>query len=240
MTLRSVEWLSIFSNQNLSLDKEVPMIARNLFVNSLLAVTLGSVCLSQAVVALPRMGMSEAFCEGLSDYMISRDGNCVNLSYFNGGRPKFFPDYERKITKFEQALAKLNVPVIYTKCEELKPGLILYGFYSPVTNQMTICDETQKDSQRQVYETLVHESWHTVQDCIAGLDNPNILALSQAVPKFRQEVLGGISVEDFVTMDQAYSKDERLTESEARFMSNKPQLVLEWLGRCKAYSSHAK
>ena len=113
------------------------MIARNLFVNSLLAVTLGSVCLSQAVVALPRMGMSEAFCEGLSDYMISRDGNCVNLSYFNGGRPKFFPDYERKITKFEQALAKLNVPVIYTKCEELKPGLILYGFYSPVTNQMT-------------------------------------------------------------------------------------------------------
>jgi hypothetical protein len=64
--------------------------------------------------------------------------------------------------------------------------------------------------------------------------------LSQAVPKFRQEVLGGISVEDFVTMDQAYSKDERLTESEARFMQNKPQLVLEWLGRCKAYSSQSK
>ena len=240
MTLRSVEWLSIFSNQNLSLDKEVPMIARNLFVNSLLAVTLGSVCLSQAVVALPRMGMSEAFCEGLSDYMISRDGNCVNLSYFNGGRPKFFPDYERKITRFELALAKLNVPVIYTKCPEIEQGFVLYGFYSPVTNQMTICDETQKDSQRQIYETLVHESWHTVQDCIAGLDNPNILALSQAVPKFRQEVLGGISVEDFVTMDQAYSKEDRLTESEARFMQNKPQLVLEWLGRCKAYSSQSK
>jgi len=216
------------------------MIARNLFVNSLLAVTLGSVWLSQAVVALPPLGMSESSCEGLSDYMISRDGNCVNLTYLNGGRPKFFPDYEQKITKFEQALAKLGVPVIYTKCEELKPGFVLYGFYSPVTNRMTICDETQKDSQRQIYETLVHESWHTVQDCIAGLDNPSILALSQAVPKFRQEVLGGISVEDFVTMDQAYSKDERLTESEARFMSNKPQLVLEWLGRCKAYSVHSK
>jgi hypothetical protein len=216
------------------------MIARNLFVNSLLAVTLGSVFFSQSVVALPRSAMSEASCEGLSDYMISPDGNCVNLTYFNGGRPKFFPAYEQKITKFEQALAKLNVPVIYTKCPEIKPGFVLYGFYSPVTNQMTICDETKKDSQRQIYETLVHESWHTVQDCIAGLDNPNILALSQAVPKFRQEVLGGISVEDFVTMDQAYSKDERLTESEARFMENKPQLVLEWLGRCKTYSSRSK
>jgi hypothetical protein len=216
------------------------MITRNLFVNSLLAVTLGSVCLSQAVVALPRLGGSEASCEGLSDYMISRDGGCVNLTYLNGGRPQFFPAYEQKVTKFEQALAKLNVPVIYTKCEELKPGFVLYGFYSPVTNQMTICDETKKDSQRQIYETLVHESWHTVQDCIAGLDNPSILALSQAVPKFRQEVLGGISVEDFVTMDQAYSKDDRLTESEARFMQNKPQLVLEWLGRCKNYSSRSK
>ena len=212
------------------------MIARNLFLNSLLAVTLGSVYLSQAAVALPRLGMSETLCEGLSDYMISPDGKCVDLTYFNGGRPKFFPDYERKITKFEQALAKLNVPVIYTKCPEIKPGFVLYGFYSSVTNQMTICDETKKDSQRQIYETLVHESWHSVQDCIAGMNNTNILALSQAVPTFRQEVLGGISVEDFVTMDQAYSKDERLTESEARFMSNKPELVLEWLGRCKAYT----
>jgi hypothetical protein len=212
------------------------MIARNFFLNSLLAVTLGSVYLSQAVVALPRLGMSETLCEGLSDYMISPDGKCVDLTYFNGGRPKFFPDYERKITKFEQALAKLNVPVIYTKCPEIKPGFVLYGFYSSVTNQMTICDETKKDSQRQIYETLVHESWHSVQDCIAGMNNTNILALSQAVPTFRQEVLGGISVEDFVTMDQAYSKDERLTESEARFMSNKPELVLEWLGRCKAYT----
>jgi hypothetical protein len=215
------------------------MITRNFFVHSLLAVTLGSLCLPQVILALPRLGESEALCEGLSNYMISPSGNCVNLTYFDGGRPKFFPAYEQKITKFEQALAKLNVPVIYTKCEELKPGFVLYGFYSPVTNQMTICDETKKDSQRQVYETLVHESWHTVQDCIAGLNNPSILALSQAVPKFRQEVLGGISVEDFVTMDQAYSKEDRLTESEARFMQNKPQLVLEWLGRCKAYSSRS-
>ena len=215
------------------------MITRKFFVNSLLAVTLGSLCLPQVTLALPRLGGSEALCEGLSNYMISPSGNCVNLTYFDGGRPKFFPAYEQKITKFEQALAKLNVPVIYTKCEELKPGFVLYGFYSPVTNQMTICDETKKDSQRQIYETLVHESWHTVQDCIAGLNNPSILALSQAVPKFRQEVLGGISVEDFVTMDQAYSKEDRLTESEARFMQNKPQLVLEWLGRCKAYSSRS-
>ena len=216
------------------------MIARNLFVNSLLAMTLGSACLSQAVLALPRFGMSESSCEGLSDYMISPDGTCVNLSYFNGGRPKFFPAYEQKITKFEQALAKLGVPVIYTKCEEDQPGLVTYGFYSRNTNQMTICDETKKVSQRQIYETLVHESWHTVQDCIDGLDNTNSLALSQAIPKFRQEVLGGISLDDFDTMDQGYTKEKHLMESEARFMEKKPQLVLEWLGRCKNYSSRSK
>jgi hypothetical protein len=208
------------------------MIARNLFVNSLLAVTLGSVFLSQVVVALPPLGMSEASCEGLSDYMISPDGTCINLTYFNGGRPKLFPTYEQKITQFEQALARIGIPINYQKCDE--SGLL--GMYNSASNRMIVCELTQEFSQKEIYETLVHESWHTVQDCIAGLDNPNTLALSQAVPKFRQEVLGGISLEDFATMSQAYSKEQHLTESEARFMQNKPQLVLEWLGRCKAYS----
>jgi hypothetical protein len=212
------------------------MITRNLFVKSLLAVTLGSICLSQASVALPRLGMSESSCEGLSDYMISRDGTCVNLTYFNGGRPKLLPKYEQKITKFEQALARIGIPVSYEKCEEDGLG----GFYIPASNRMVICELTQKISQRQIYETLVHESWHTVQDCIAGLDNPNILPLSQAVPKFRQEVLGGISLADFDIMEKAYAKEQRVAESEARFMENKPQLVLEWLGRCRSYSSRSK
>jgi hypothetical protein len=200
------------------------MIARNLFVNSLLAVTLGSVFLSQVVVALPPLGMSEASCEGLSDYMISPDGTCINLTYFNGGRPKLFPTYEQKITQFEQALARIGIPINYQKCDE--SGLL--GMYNSASNRMIVCELTQEFSQKEIYETLVHESWHTVQDCIAGLDNPNTLALSQAVPKFRQEVLGGISLEDFATMSQAYSKEQHLTESEARFMQNKPQLVLEW------------
>ena len=208
------------------------MIARNLFVNSLLAVTLSSVCLSQAVLALPRLGMSEASCEGLSDYMISPDGTCINLTYFNGGRPKLFPTYEQKITQFEQALAQIGITISYQKCDE--SGLL--GMYNSASNRMIVCELTQEFSQKEIYETLVHESWHTVQDCIAGLDNSNTLALSQTVPKFRQEVLGGISLEDFATMAQAYSKQQHLTESEARFMQNKPQLVLEWLGRCKAYS----
>lgn len=212
------------------------MIARNFFVNSLLAVTLSSVCLSQAVLALPRLGMSEALCEGLSDYMISPDGTCVNLTYFNGGRPKLFPTYEQKITQFEQALARIGIPINYQKCDE--SGLL--GMYNSASNRMIVCELTQEFSQKEIYETLVHESWHTVQDCIAGLDNPNTLALSQTVPKFRQEVLGGISLEDFATMSQAYSKEQHLTESEARFMQNKPQLVLEWLGRCKNYSSRSK
>jgi hypothetical protein len=212
------------------------MIARNLFVNSLLAVTLSSVCLSQAVLALPRLGMSDESCEGLSDYMISPNGTCINLTYFNGGRPKLFPTYEQKITQFEQALARIGIPINYQKCEE--SGLL--GMYNSASNRMIICELTQEFSQKEIYETLVHESWHTVQDCIAGLDNPNTLALSQAVPKFRQEVLGGISLEDFATMSQAYSKEQHLTESEARFMQNKPQLVLEWLGRCKNYSSRSK
>ena len=212
------------------------MIARNLFLNSLLTVTLGSIYFSQSVLAVPRQGSAEALCEGLSDYMISRDGNCVNLTYFNGGRPKLFPTYEQKITQFEQALAQIGIPISYQKCD--KSGLL--GMYNSASNRMIICELAQEVSQKEIYATLVHESWHTVQDCIAGLDNPNILPLSQAVPKFRQEVLGGISLADFDIMEKAYAKEQRVAESEARFMENKPQLVLEWLGRCRSYSSRSK
>ena len=212
------------------------MMSRNLFISSLLTVTLGSVSLSPSVFAVPKAGISEALCEGLSDYMISGNGNCVNLTYVNGGRPKLLPGYEQKISQFEKALAQVGVPINYQKCDE--PGLL--GMYNSANNRMIICEFTQEFSQKEIYETLVHESWHTVQDCMDGLENMNILALSQSYPKFRQEVLGGISLADFAIMGQAYSKDKHLTESEARFMQNKPELVLEWLGRCKAYLSHAK
>ncbi|MFM8294663.1 MAG: hypothetical protein ACKN9E_08970 [Microcystaceae cyanobacterium] len=212
------------------------MMTRNLLISSLLTVTLGSVSLSPSVFAVPRGGVSETLCEGLSDYMISANGTCVNLTYVNGGRPKLLPGYEQKISQFEKALAQIGVPINYQKCEEA--GLL--GLYNSASNRMVICELTQEISQKEIYETLVHESWHTVQDCMDGLENTNTLALSQAYPKFRQEVLGGISLEDFATMSQAYSKEKHLTESEARFMQNKPELVLEWLGRCKAYVSSSK
>ena len=209
------------------------MMTRNLLISSLLTVTLG---LSPSVLALPRGGVSETLCEGLSDYMISGNGNCINLTYVNGGRPKLLPGYERKISQFEKALAEIGVPINYQKCEEA--GLL--GMYNHASNRMIICEFTQEFSQKQIYETLVHESWHTVQDCMDGLENTSRIALSQAYPKFRQEVLGGISLKDFAIMGQAYSKEQHLTESEARFMENKPELVLEWLGRCKAYVSSSK
>jgi len=197
----------------------------------LLALVLAGFALPELVLARPKSNINfqSPLCEGLSDYMIAPDGRCVNLTYLNGGRPLLLPGYEEKISKFEQALASLSIPLIYTKCD--KDGLL--GFYDPRINRMTVCDLTQKFSQREIYETLIHESWHTVQDCIAGLDNATVLALSKTRPDFFQTVLGGISLADFFTVVKAYPKSQYMEESEARFMQDKPELVLDGLRRCR-------
>lgn len=197
----------------------------------LLALVLAGFALPELVLARPKSNINfqSPLCEGLSDYMIAPDGRCVNLTYLNGGRPLLLPGYEEKISKFERALASLSIPLIYTKCD--KDGLL--GFYDPRINRMTVCDLTQKFSQREIYETLIHESWHTVQDCIAGLDNATVLALSKTRPDFFQTVLGGISLADFFTVVKAYPKSQYMEESEARFMQDKPELVLDGLRRCR-------
>jgi len=202
----------------------------NTISKSLLALSLGSLCLSSSANALPRSSSQGVLCEGLSSYAITSDGRCINLSYVNGGRPQFLPGYEQKITEFEQALAQIGVPISYQKGE--MQGLL--GMYNSASNRMIICELANEVSQKQVYETLVHESWHTVQDCIAGLENSNILALSQTIPGFRQEVLGGISLDDIAIIDKAYAKQQSLAESEARFMESKPELVLDYLRRCQS------
>lgn len=205
------------------------MNTHTIFLSSLLGIGLVSISLSASAFASPRTGRVD--CEQLSSYMIDNDGRCIDLTYVNGGRPQLFPMYESKIAQFETALVKIGVPVSYQECEE---GNLL-GFYVPAENRMTICKLTQEVSQRQIYETLVHESWHTVQDCMSGINNASTMSISQAYPEFRQQVLGGISLGDFAVMGTSYDKSQHLTESEARFMQNKPELVLEWLGRCQSY-----
>jgi hypothetical protein len=198
----------------------------------LLTLVFWGVTLPLAVLAQPKPSASfqRSLCEGLSDYMMAPDGRCVNLTYLNGGRPQLLPGYEQKISRFEQALASISVPLVYAKCD--KEGLL--GFYDPRINRMTVCDLTQKFSQREIYETLVHESWHTVQDCISGLENATVLALSKTRPDFFQTVLGGISLRDFFTVVKLYPKSQYMEESEARFMQDKPELVLDGLRRCRA------
>ncbi|MGK7940345.1 MAG: hypothetical protein AB4062_09390 [Crocosphaera sp.] len=198
---------------------------------------INSLCLSlSSLITIPTTILAQDVpklnipgCDHVS-YMITETGKCLDLSHFSGTQVP--PVSSSLVSRFELALQRINVPIKYSDPECVgQPNSITFGFYQSNDNVLVICPAALEN--KQIFEeTLIHESWHTVQDCLAGLDNPKVIALSEVYPEMFQNILGATSLKDFNDVISLYDARQHKAELEARYMEDKPDLVLEGLNRC--------
>jgi len=173
-------------------------------------------------------------CESFS-YLYTEEGRCIDLSYMNK------PPEPRLVTQLMSALQAIGVGVAKKSCADAEEGAVLYGYYEVEANEMVLCVNNTKDNSPAMTNTLVHESWHTVQDCAAGLDNGETVAIfaGDTMDQF-ETVVSGLSVSDITTLLALYPEEQLVTEAEARYMENYPSQVLEALAVCATVSAKSQ
>ncbi len=197
---------------------------------------INSICLSlSSLITIPASILAQDVpklnipgCDHVS-YMITETGKCLDLSNLSGTQP---PVSSSLVSRFELALQRINVPIKYSDPQCIgQPNSVTFGFYQPGDNVMVICPAALENKQT-FEETLIHESWHTVQDCLGGLDNSKVIALSEVYPEMFKNILGATSLKDFNDVISLYGAEQQKAELEARYMEDKPDLVLEGLNKC--------
>ena len=168
-------------------------------------------------------------CDNFS-YLYTEDGQCIDLSYMSGSVEPFI------VFQFRTMLHNLGVPIYKKSCLS-KEDSISYGYYTPGTNIMVLCTNNTGDNTPQMINTLVHESWHTVQDCLDGLNNEESIALIEwellkGDDRFAKEIISSLSQLDFESIRDLYPEEEKLGEAEARYMADRPNSVLQALNIC--------
>lgn len=154
--------------------------------------------------------------------MISESGRYINLNSVCSSGEEIKLDLE---AKFMRALEKVGVNVGYEECEPQK-----LGYYNSGSNQMVICSNNTKSNELYL-ETLAHESWHVVQDCVAGLDNPITVPVTEKdLPAF-QSMFDGLKFSDLRNLT-LYDSEDLPYEVEAFYMEKRPDDVLQGLKSC--------
>jgi transcriptional regulator CtsR len=169
-------------------------------------------------------------CNSLN-FIILNDGNCVDLTYLtDSGLVKFPSSSTSLVNQFKLALSQINVVVQDQSCHQ-KAGETLYGVYNRGTKKITMCKGSFKNHKKYL-ETLIHESWHAVQDCLDGMNNTDATALSEVQPELFTRILQETSFQDWNDVIALYPEEQKVSELEARFMENHPQVVLKALNMC--------
>lgn len=175
------------------------------------------------------------WCEQFSSYMIDDNYRCIDLSRLTGGDIRGFEGFSRDQywlqSQFTNKLESLGVPVTHSSCED-KPNTL--GYYNPASNTMVIC-ELAKSSPEEFLATLIHESWHVVQDCLGGFKNSESIAVSARYPDFLPTVISQSTLENWVITLTQYPDEQQVGELEARFMEDYPEAVLKSLDICESY-----
>ncbi|ABB57392.1 hypothetical protein PCC6311_1424 [Synechococcus elongatus PCC 6311] len=106
-----------------------------------------------------------------------------------------------------------------------EPGLL--GSFSDRRREIRICPEAH-DSDDEVFRTLVHESWHVVQNCLANQgrvgtrrSRPIARLRPDLVPKMLRETRRS----DLRIVRSQYAPEDQLLELEARWLENYPEVV---------------
>jgi len=215
-------------------------------VNAMNRMQMLGICLSVQSVLTPSIFAQSVFaqndrprpCDSFN-YLQTEDGKCLDLSFLSR-----IPA-EPLENRFYQGLEKIGVKITRQSCEpEPNVNAIAYGYYTADTNVMKICVNNTKGNPTQFIDTLVHESWHTIQDCAAGLENSNLIPIVDSSGAFSDllQSLGVVRLEDMVNQLSAadlediaslYPPEDFEFEVEARFVQNYPEKVLEGLNICR-------
>lgn len=153
------------------------------------------------------------------NYLITDSGQCIDLSGDDSNRYNFYEG------KFLTALQKVGISISYESCEA---GLL--GYYQPGQNRLTICQNNRGDFNLYI-ETLAHESWHVVQDCAAGLDNPAVVPIMKEDAATFRSILVSLRSSDWENLN-LYDPQDLPYEGEAFLMEKYPDQVLQALNRC--------
>jgi hypothetical protein len=150
---------------------------------------------------------------------------CINLSHLE----KFELETASNSLeyRFVRALAKLNIPVMYDRCE--KDTTV--GYYSLVKNKVVLCQDYKDEGYELLVETLAHESWHVVQDCLTGLKDSKLKAVSSKNHIVFDYIVNQLTVGDKNNLE-LYDSEALPYEIEAFVMEKHPDIVLKGLKVC--------
>lgn len=106
-----------------------------------------------------------------------------------------------------------------------EPGLL--GSFSDRRREIRICPEAH-DSDEEVFRTLVHESWHVVQSCLANrgrVGTRRARPIARSRPDLVPKMLSETRRSDLRIVRRQYAPEDQLLELEARWLENYPEVV---------------
>lgn len=106
-----------------------------------------------------------------------------------------------------------------------EPGLL--GSFSDRRREIRICPEAH-DSDDEVFRTLVHESWHVVQSCLANrgrVGTRRARPIARLRPDLVSKMLRETRRSDLRIVRNQYAPEDQLLELEARWLENYPEIV---------------
>lgn len=106
-----------------------------------------------------------------------------------------------------------------------EPGLL--GSFSDRRREIRICPEAH-DNETEVFRTLVHESWHVVQNCLANqgrVGRRRGRPIARLRPDLLPKMLRETRRSDLRVVRNQYAPEDQLLELEARWIENYPEVV---------------
>lgn len=168
-------------------------------------------------------------CDHFS-YMQTADGTCVDLTYMSTSidplRSSGGVGASPLIRRFMAALDRLDISVQQKNCD---PGVS--GSYNYARNVMTLCQNNLKNNQDEYIATLAHESWHLIQDYVAGLDNATIIPVTLGSGDYEgfSDLVSSLDLSTIENILVSYDGEDHPFEVEAFFMEDYPESVVEVL-----------
>lgn len=127
--------------------------------------------------------------------------------------------------KLLRSIKKLGITISYENCS---PNHL--GSYHSGENKMIICQNNIQSEDKYI-ETLAHESWHMVQDCVGDLNDGKIFPVSVGNSSWFQSMANTLNSSDLRNLS-LYESEDLPYEVEAFAMAKHPDLVLKGLDAC--------
>lgn len=180
-------------------------------------------------------------CDGVS-YIYTADGQCADLTFMTR------ESTSTTIARITETLGQIGINVIdgEDNCSidtvegpttEGTRRRFLLGFYDPDFNHIVMCTQNLKETDNPYADTLVHETWHAIQDCVAGLDNSLLVALVERYPDDLRRIIRSVRANVPEVIDLQYPEEQHVIEAEARYFQDKPKVVLAALEACQTIAA---